>query len=161
MNTNIIVKQGFAYLKDYEFYLVTNQDIHLIENNELNAELLPIPLSKKHFMMCGFEKCHDNFGKGDYFKLIDTNIWWSENMKAYYYTCRRFRYYMRYFHEFQYFLETYLRFEIIDYTEISRYINNHYRDPDGRLSLRLYYISIGMNPGSCFTYRFETENEHF
>jgi len=161
MNTNIIVKQGFAYLKDYKFYLVTDRDISQIRDGVFKEELKPLPLINNHFMFCGLKKCHDNFGRGDYFNLMGINIWWSNSRIAYYYTRRKFTYNMRFFHEFQYFLETYLHFEVNDFTEISLYVNNYYLDPRNRFSLLFYYLYVGIDPASSFIYQCEIPNEYF
>ncbi len=161
MNTIIILKEGFCYLKNYEFYSVSKQDICQFENDDFQLRLNPIPLLKKHLMMTGFNKCHDNFGRGDYFKLMGINIWWNKEKQVYYYTCRRFIFYMRYFHELQYFLEKYLHLSINDYTEIAGYINNYYSSARSRFNLNLYYQSMGIHPGSGFTYQCDTKNKHF
>lgn len=117
---------GFAFLKSYEFYSLTADDIKKIIQGEFFEPLLPIPMDKIIFSFLGFQYCMDNFGNGFYFKGLGINIWQDKKTKCFYYTGKDFRYNFLYFHDFQLFLRKYLGYEIWYFDKISTYINDLY-----------------------------------
>lgn len=126
MNTSIILKQGFAYLKDYEFYTLTNTDIRDIQKGYFFNDLRPFRLDKRIFLKLGFQYCLDNFGREFYFKGLGINIWYDQRQLRYYYQNKNCRYHMIYLSGFQDFLYEYIGYEICDFSDIPKYVNELY-----------------------------------
>jgi hypothetical protein len=126
MNIDNYLIPGFSFLKDYEFYSLTADDIIQIKEGEFLDTLLPIPMDKMIFSILGFQYCLDNFGNGFYFKGLGINIWQDQKTKCFYYKGKDFTYSFPGFHDFQYFLRKYLGKEILYSDKISSYINDHY-----------------------------------
>lgn len=160
MSKNLLLTPGFAYLKNYEFYIVTIQDILLLHKGEFQGDLTPIILKDKHLMLSGFEKYHDNFGRGNYFSIRGVNIWHLSTRESYYYVSRRGYYHMTFFHEFQYFMKTYLDGSIRDFSEIGWYINNCYSSERRSYNLNLYNHPE-INQSHEYTYQYIIGNEYF
>jgi len=126
MSTDNYLHPGFSFLKSYEFYSLTAEDIKKIKEREFYDTLLPIPLDKMILSTLGFQYCLDNFGNGFYFKGLGINIWQDQKTKCFYYKGKDFRYDFPFFHVFQYFLRKYLGKEILYSDKISSYINDLY-----------------------------------
>lgn len=126
MNIDKFLIPGFFFLKDYEFYSLTADDIKNIKDGEFFETLLPIPMDKMIFSFLGFQYCLDNFGNGFYFKGLGINIWQDQKVNCFYYKGKDFTFYFPGFHDFQYFLRKYLGKEILYSDKISSYINDLY-----------------------------------
>jgi len=126
MNTDKYLIPGFSFLKDYEFYSLTAEDIQKIKERQFYVTLLPIPMDKMIFSLLGFQYCLDNFGNGFYFKGLGINIWHDQKVNCFYYKGKNFTFYFPWFHDFQYFLRNYLGKEILYSDKISSYINDLY-----------------------------------
>lgn len=126
MNLDKYLIPGFSFLKSYEFYSLTADDIKKINDGEFYETLLPIPMDKTILSLLGFQYCLDNFGNGFYFKGLGINIWQDPKTNFYVYKGRKFRYWFPYFHLFQDFLREDLGYEIWNFEKISSYINDLY-----------------------------------
>lgn len=126
MNLDKYLIPGFSFLKSYEFYSLTADDIKKINEGELYETLLPIPMDKMILSLLGFQYCLDNFGNGFYFKGLGINIWQDQKTKCFCYKGKDFIYNFAYLHVFQNFLRRYLGLEIWHFDKISNYINDLY-----------------------------------
>lgn len=134
MNTRIVLRQNYAYLKGYNFHLLSFDDIKRLQNGDFYDELQSIPLDNRIFLIIGFQYCLDSFGKRFYFKGLGVNIYFDQNNKCYYYSSNNVRIYMHYLSDLQHFMELHLNCIITDFSDLSKYINELY-SWERRLSL--------------------------
>lgn len=126
MNTDIIAKEGFAYLVDFQFHILSEQEVKDINEGYFFYDIRPIPIDKEILLYFSFHQCLDNFGKGFYFKGLGINLWYNQDNNFYFYRHKNRRYNMKYISDLQEFLDVYVGLKPLNLSIISDYINKLY-----------------------------------